>query len=350
MKLYDTSKQRFGAASEQATTWIAVQQSHDGLVRVATDLYSRDRDAFASVLGSAVAMRMFLFVISANVALLGLINLVGLDNVLDTMLQSNPTTGAMATSYHDLSFWSALWITLSGGVFTLWAGRSLTRVLATCSTAAWQLHSRSVRVGVRVVALLTGVIIALMLSTLLLERMRDAGGITISFAVLLVVAAVFSLGWFLVQLSLPRATSDPGAMLPGAALVGLGFAVLQWFMQIYLPGKIARSTDTYGAMATTVATLSYFYLIGRLMTASFVANAVIFERWGSISQFVFGLPFVRRLPVKYPWIQRFFDLPLEGTVAVEAGDVDSSGLTVIPGATVADGALVIPDDEVDREL
>jgi hypothetical protein len=35
---------------------------------------------------------------------------------------------------------------------------------------------------------------------------------------------------------------------------------------------------------------------------------VIYERFGSISQFVFGLPVVRILPRKSAWIRRFFDL------------------------------------------
>ena len=37
-------------------------------------------------------------------------------------------------------------------------------------------------------------------------------------------------------------------------------------------------------------------------------DAVIYERFGSISQFVFGLPIVRVLPRKSAWIRNFFDL------------------------------------------
>jgi hypothetical protein len=37
-------------------------------------------------------------------------------------------------------------------------------------------------------------------------------------------------------------------------------------------------------------------------------DAVIYERFGSISQFVFGLPVIRVLPRKSAWIRRFFDL------------------------------------------
>ena len=45
-------------------------------------------------------------------------------------------------------------------------------------------------------------------------------------------------------------------------------------------------------------------------------DAVIYERFGSISHFVFGLPVVRILPRKSAWIRRFFDLKEEPTPAV----------------------------------
>ncbi len=118
---------------------------------------------------------------------------------------------------------------------------------------------------------------------------------------------------------LPRGTTDPGAVLPGAVLMGVGFAILQWFMQIYLPAKIARTTDTMGSLATTVATLGYFFFIGRLMSATFVVNAIVFQRWGSISRVVFSLPGLRRLPARSPKLERFFDLA-PGEDVVESSD------------------------------
>ncbi len=40
-------------------------------------------------------------------------------------------------------------------------------------------------------------------------------------------------------------------------------------------------------------------------------DAVIYERFGSISTFVFSLPVVRTLPRKSEWIRRLFDLDRE---------------------------------------
>ena len=44
------------------------------------------------------------------------------------------------------------------------------------------------------------------------------------------------------------------------------------------------------------------------MTASFVVTAVTYERFGSLSEVIFALPFVRRLPRRYPWLAEFFSL------------------------------------------
>ena len=38
-------------------------------------------------------------------------------------------------------------------------------------------------------------------------------------------------------------------------------------------------------------------------------NAVVYERFGSISQFVFSLPVLRVLPRRWEWFRRFFQLP-----------------------------------------
>ena len=327
MKIIDTGKQRFESASGRATSWVAGQQD-DSMVTFATKLYTRDQDAFASVLGSAIALRLFLFFVPANVALLGLINLLRLDSALGSLIESSPTTGQMAQNYKDLSVWHALGITISGLVLTLWAGRSLTRVLATCSAAAWQMRATAAKVRLGGVVALTCLLFALMVSSMLFAQIRQIGP-AVAVAVWVAVTCTVLLGWFAVQMVLPRGTTDPGAMLPGAALVGVGFAILQWVMQIYLPGKIARTTDTMGSLAATVATLGYFFLVGRMMSASFVVNAMVFQRWGSISRVVFSVPGLRRLPARSPKLERFFDLaPRED--AVDATDDTSNVKQVGP--------------------
>lgn len=63
-----------------------------------------------------------------------------------------------------------------------------------------------------------------------------------------------------------------------------------------------------GSLGATVASLGYLFVIGRVMAGTVVLNAVIYEQIGSISVFVFELPGLQRLPVRFPGLRTYFDL------------------------------------------
>jgi uncharacterized BrkB/YihY/UPF0761 family membrane protein len=286
--------------------WSKAREDHSS-VGLAEAMYERDQDAFASVLGSAIALRLFLFVIPVTLAGVGLVNLMSLDHVLDDTVTSNITLGTLSAALKDASAWKAFTTTVTGLILTLWAGRTLARVLATTSSAAWQLERRSKVRPVQMLALI-GVMFSTVVANLMFTRLRDIGGVTAGFLVTLMVLATVTVAWFIVSLTLPRGTTDPGAVLPGALVFGIAYSALQWFMQFYLPNKIARTSDTFGQLAVTIATLGNFFFIGRIMSSSFVVSAVVFERYGSISHVVFGLPVVRTLPRKFPKLRTYFAL------------------------------------------
>jgi uncharacterized BrkB/YihY/UPF0761 family membrane protein len=91
---------------------------------------------------------------------------------------------------------------------------------------------------------------------------------------------------------------------------------MQSVSQLYLPSHIARASALYGAIGITAVTLGWFFILGRAMVLAMTLNAVIYERFGTISQAVFALPVLRVLPRKSRWIQRFFDLD------TDVGDLD----------------------------
>lgn len=92
-------------------------------------------------------------------------------------------------------------------------------------------------------------------------------------------------------------------MLVSAALAGM-----QAVSQLYLPDRIGRASQLYGAIGTTIVTLGWFFILGRAIVLGMTLDAVIYERFGSISGFVFSLPIVRLLPGRSHWIRDFFDL------------------------------------------
>ncbi len=92
-------------------------------------------------------------------------------------------------------------------------------------------------------------------------------------------------------------------MIVGGTLIGM-----QAVSQLYLPGKLSHASELYGAIGTTVVVLGWFFILGRVMVFSLTVDAVIYERFGSITQFAFSLPLLRIIPRKSPKLRKLFGL------------------------------------------
>ena len=98
-------------------------------------------------------------------------------------------------------------------------------------------------------------------------------------------------------------------------LVGATIATMQAISQLYLPNRMGRASELYGAIGTTVVTLGWFFFLGRAIVLAMAIDAVLYERFGSITAFVFGLPVLRILPRHSTLIRRVFDLDVEPRTA-----------------------------------
>jgi uncharacterized BrkB/YihY/UPF0761 family membrane protein len=164
----------------------------------------------------------------------------------------------------------------------------------------------------RIVGGIVGLVAGIGLVAVIVNRIRADLGLAATGLSFLAAVVVYGLAWLALSMILPRATNDPGALLPGAVLVGLTIAGMQAVSQLYLPNRMGQASELYGAIGTTIVTLGWFFILGRAMVLAMALNAVIHERFGTISQAVFSLPVLRVLPRKSRWIRRFFDLDPEG--------------------------------------
>lgn len=284
-------------------------------VDLAVQFYERDRDSFASVLGAAIALRLFLFFVPCVLVVTAAVMLFAGHDGVKQLAEQSGVTGSLATQI-DTATTASKTTTLGlfvGGIWlTVWAGRSLTKVLVACSAGAWQLAGRRGRATLRMAGAVTTMTFLLLVTAAFLNRIKDNQGIAVITTSWVLAAVVYAVGWFFVTAALPRRTSDPGALLPGAVLVGASLAGLQWFMQYYLPAKLETTTALAGSVGASVAALGYMFLIGRVMASSLILDAVVFDRLGSISELVFALPVLDRLPRRFPSVARYFDLEREG--------------------------------------
>jgi hypothetical protein len=306
----DGVRRRIAPLEQRARQWFEPRRS-TRTVDLATAFYQRDRDQFAAVFGAAIALRLFLFVVPAVITGVGLITAATGTAGTDAFLEEASVTGSLAGEVSEAAAASrTTWLAIvsAGLPVSIWAGRNLAKALAVCSGAAWQLGTRDRQPTMRTTGAVTALAFVVLSVAALSNRVRSEFGFAVQTTSWVLAVALFAVTWYAVLWALPRATRDPAALLPGAVLVGVVLGLLQWFMQFYLPSRLGRAQAVAGGTGVAVAALGGMFLIGRVMASSFILNAVVYERMGSIAGFVFRVPGLRRIPGRFPAVTRWFDL------------------------------------------
>ena len=257
---------------------------HRPLVDLGLRIYERDKEAAGSVVGSAIAFRLFLFFVPLLLFVVGVLGffaeLVSAQDVDDAGI-----TGTIAAQINtaldqpNSTRWIAVFLGLFGMAST---GRTLSKALAQASCLGWRLPMRT-KASVRVIAATIGLLAGIGVVTAIVNRIRQEAGIAVAGVSFAAVLVVYVVGALLLATLLPRPTSDPGVLLPGAALVGLTITGLQAVSQLYLPDRFSRASELYGAIGATVVTLGWFFIAGRAIVLANALNAAVFERFGSVT-------------------------------------------------------------------
>jgi uncharacterized BrkB/YihY/UPF0761 family membrane protein len=309
----DTGLTRFAAATRGRVTsaqrWLAKYQGIP-VVDVVVGTFRKDRRAAGSVMSSALAFRLFLFFLPLLLLTVGVAGFAS--EVVDarSVDRAAGISGGVAkqviTAFHEsgLTRWVAVLLGLWG---VLVAGRSLSRVLYAASAAAWGLPTGN-HAPLRTVGGVAGLVCTIGVIAILIGRIRESFGLGLASASFLPALLIYAIAWLGILLFLPRATEDPGALLPGCLLVALTLTVMHAVSELYLPDRIDHASQLYGAFGTTVVTLGWFFILGRVIIIAMELNAAIYDRYGSISQVVFSLPVLRILARRSPRVRRFFDL------------------------------------------
>ena len=303
------ARQRLTARQQHIEQLLERHRGHP-VLDLGLRVYQRDRESAGTVVGSAIAFRLFLFFVPLLLFAVGVLGFLS-SIVGDEEIEDAGITGSLASQMSTALSQpnSTRWIATLAGLFGMvLAGRTLSKVLVAASCLAWK-QPVSAKASPRVIGAIIGLLFSIGLVSTLINRVRAELGLAVAGFSFFVAAGIYLVAWVVLSMLLPRATRDPGALLPGSALVALVVAGMQAVSQLYLPGRFDRASELYGAIGTTVVTLGWFFIIGRTIVLAMAVNAVVYERFGSISQFVFSLPVLRVLPRRWEWFRRFFQLP-----------------------------------------
>ena len=298
------------AQAERANDRFAALREQVTIVDVGARVYERDKEAGGTLLGSALALRLFLFFMPFVLLVVGLAGVLGGPTDGSATSESAGLSGTLK-EYVDDAFaqsgktpWLALAIGLVGVGTTGW---SLTRAMVLSSALSWRMGGRQ-RMPVRALGMVIGLIVSASLSAAIVNRINQATGAAVASLSLVGMTAIYAVFWLLIFQALPRTTTDPGASLPGAAFVGVVLALLQSFTQFYLPQQVSSSSQLYGQLGVLVAFLGWFFFIGRSVAFACALNAVIYEQVGSVSTLFFALPVIRQIPSRVPAVSHYFAL------------------------------------------
>ena len=213
---------RAAAWQRRGSEWLTGHE-HIAPVDVAVRLYQRDRESAGTMLGSAIAFRLFLFFVPFLLFFVGIVGflsgLIEADDVDDqTGLSGSLSAQVRSALAQDHG---TRWIAVATGLFgMITTGRTLSRVLSAASALAWNLPVVR-KTSIKVIGAIAGLVTSVGIVSVIVNRIRDEWGVGASSVSFFGALAFYFVAWFTLFLLLPRATNDPSVLLPGAALVAL---------------------------------------------------------------------------------------------------------------------------------
>ncbi|HXY93008.1 MAG TPA: YhjD/YihY/BrkB family envelope integrity protein [Acidimicrobiia bacterium] len=244
--------------------------------------FDRDVETGGVVLAGAVAFRIFLFLVPYVFVLV-----VGFGVAADAadrdpsdLARDSGIGGLVAKAVGgaaDLSGFSRF-TALAVGLFALYFGtRALLKVLRIVYGLIWGVRPAKLqRPGLALLGLFMLVTLSFAFTTAL-DALSDRSlplhvlGVLVATLIPLTVA-------LLANVMLPHQPTRWPDLLPGALFATVGVLILHLVTVFWIAHEIESKTDTYGAIGAALALLLWSYLLGRLITASAVVNATLWQR------------------------------------------------------------------------
>jgi uncharacterized BrkB/YihY/UPF0761 family membrane protein len=278
-----TLARRLGLAFERSRALRARLEgarSRSRLLDASVQVAERDADIGGGILAGALAYRLFLFLLPLAfllVAALGLASKWFAASPFEVSRQVGVVglvTQEVADSARSGAGW---WVALVAVVALAYATRVLYRAVAIVHSLAWQRSAAAAKAGIPSTRMFALGIAAQLVLTAATGPLRPPVGLE-NAVVLLGYLVAIAVVWLIMTLRLPHGGAGWQALLPGAGLYAVGLLLVHVF-NVYVLARLHESrSSTYGSLGAAAALLLGFFFLGRLIVATAVLNATLFER------------------------------------------------------------------------
>ncbi len=278
---------RAHVAAAQRRMDVAYQQLQDsrsrrGSVDVVFNVQEGDRSVGGSLLGGAIAFRMFLWLLPASLLVVAGL---GFGSAQDPATPDELVKGLGMTSIaaHSINqaaqdSRSGRWLALIlGTIFLYTTSVALVKALYVAHALVWHVPVPKLQHKPRAVGELLALILLIAAGTSVGAIVRDRSP---GFGLLTMIGVVVLYGvlWWLWSLRLPHAPASALEMIPGAIAFAVGVEALHLIVVYYLAARMTHASALYGSLGIAAAILFGLYLIGRLIIAAIVINVAVWER------------------------------------------------------------------------
>jgi membrane protein len=267
------------AAKRYAERAEASRQSH-GSIDAVYAMVDRDGKVGGGIMAGSLAYRLFIWLLPFSLVVVAGIGL-GTDLTSETAASATRSLGLrglVAKSVAESSQSSSRWYALVIGIPVLiWATRNLLRALVIVHRLVWG-DPRGLAQKVTMRATARFFVLALAYFVIL-ELASHVGSWTGSYILKVIVAFAGIFGWWLVvSLRLPHHAAPWYALVPGAILVAIGLELISGLGSYFIATRVNSSQSAYGVLGVAAGLLFGLFLISRLVVASAVINATVWER------------------------------------------------------------------------
>ena len=261
---------------------VELERERRYVVALGFTIFDHSRQTAASVLAGALAFRLFLTLLPltlVSVVGLGLLKEVGA-TPSDAVRQFGIKGVIASTINHSSSFHDpGRTVVLLLGLLALFSGaRTSVATIRAIHALAWKIPVVRWRKRGRAAMLFLGSVVVGFALGGLATRARTDAGVVVGFGASVGMAAVGTAIWLAVSLLLPhREGITWTALIPGAAVVGIGFAALQAVTANWIGPRLSHESALYGSLGVSFVVLGWLYVVGRLLVAAPLLNAAMLE-------------------------------------------------------------------------
>jgi uncharacterized BrkB/YihY/UPF0761 family membrane protein len=270
------------------------ERGRHGSVDAMFEMADRDAEVGGSIIAGALAYRLFIWMLPLAlvfVAGFGVAASQASDSpekaARSPAMMLPPTSasrslglaGIVSGSVAGAANSSARWYALLIGIpILLWATRSLLRTLIVMHRLCWtDVRHAAPKATPKATLRLLGLLLCFVAVSAAANYVRSrlpGPGLLVTLALILPYGGL----WLLVSMRLPRRDASWIALLPGALLFAVGLEIVGALTAYFIVPEAESKQGTYGALGLAAALLLGLFFLSRLVVATAVLNATLWER------------------------------------------------------------------------